>query len=138
MPEKIRRVDYFYFWVEDKPGEAARLLGKLKDAQVNLLSFNAFPGGGGQSQLTVVPEKPETFDGAAKNAGVNPSGRRECFLVQGDDHAGAAHDVLRRLAEAKVNCVASNGCSAAGGSFGMVIFVKPGDLPAASKALGVR
>src|SRR3990172_1255693 len=136
MPEEIRRVEYFYFWVEDKPGEAARLLGKLKDARVNLLSFNAFPGGGGQSQLTVVPEKPETFVATAKDAGGNPSGRRGCFLVQGDDRAGAAHDVLRRLAEAKVNCVASNGWSAAGGLFVMVIFVKPGDLPAASEALG--
>ena len=136
MYEKIRRLDYFYFWVEDKPGEAARLLGKLKDARVNLLSFNAFPGGGGQSQLTVVPEKPETFVAAVRSAGANPSGKRECFLVQGNDHAGAAHDVLRRLAEAKVNCVASNGCSAAGDSFGMVIFVKPGDMRAASEALG--
>ena len=127
MYEKIRRLDYFYFWVEDKPGEAARLLGKLKDARVNLLSFNAFPGGGGQ---------PETFVAAVRSAGANPSGKRECFLVQGNDHAGAAHDVLRRLAEAKVNCVASNGCSAAGDSFGMVIFVKPGDMRAASEALG--
>ena len=137
MPVKIRRVDYFYFWVEDKPGEGARLLGKLKDARTNLLSFTAFPGGGGQSQLTIVPEKPESFAAAAKSAGLSPSGRKECFLVQGEDHVGAAHDVLKRLADANINCVASNGCAAAGGTFGMVIFLKPGDMAAASKVLGV-
>lgn len=138
MPEQVRRVDYFYFWVEDRAGEAARLLGKLNEARVNLLSFTAFPGGGGQSQVTVVPERPETFAAAAERVGAHPSGRKECFLVQGDDHTGAAHEVLSRLAEAKINVVASNGCAAAGGTFGMVIFVKPGDVPAASKVLGAR
>ena len=137
MPEKIRRVDYFYFWLEDRAGQGASLLGKLKQARVNILSFTAFPGGGGQWQLTVVPEKPETFAADARSVGAHPSGNKECFLVQGDDHVGAAHDVFLRLAEAKINVVASNGCSAGGGSFGMVIFVKPGDIPAASKTLGV-
>ena len=137
MPEKIRRVDYYYFLVEDKPGEGARLLGQLKDARVNLLSFTAFPGGGGKAQLTVVPEKPDGFTATAKSAGLSPSGRKECFLVQGDDRVGAAQEVLKRLADANINCVASNGCATSGGTFGMVIFVKPGDLPAASKALGV-
>ena len=136
MSEKIRRVHYFNFWLEDKPGEGARVLGKLKDANVNVLSFTAFPGGGGQSQLTIVPEKPESFTAAAKSAGLTPSGRKECFLVQGDDHVGAAHEVLKRLADASINCVASNGCSAIGGTFGMVIFVKPGDVPAAARTLG--
>lgn len=136
MPAKIRRVDYFYYFLDDKPGEGARLLGKLKDAGVNLLSFTAFPGGGGRAQLTVVPEKPDALSAATRSEGLAPSGRKECFLVQGDDQAGAAYEILKRLADANINCVASNGCAAAGGTFGMVIFVKPGDLAAASKALG--
>ena len=137
MAEKIRRVEYFYFWMEDRAGEGANLLGKLKQARVNVLSFTAFPGGGGKWQLTLVPERPETFAADARSAGAHPGGSKECFLVQGDDHVGAAHDVLSRLAEAKINVVASNGCSAGGGTFAMVIFVKPGDVPAASKALGL-
>ncbi len=137
MAEKIRKVDYFYFDVEDKPGEGARLLGKLKDAWVNLLSFNAFPTAGGKAQLTVVPEKADAFVAAAKSAGLAPSGRKECFLIQGDDRVGAVFDVLKRLAEVKVNCTASNACSAGGGSYGMVLFVKAADLAAASTALGI-
>ncbi len=137
MSEKVRRVDYFYFWMEDRAGEGARLLGKLKQARVNILSFTAFPAGGGRWQLTVVPDQPRTVTADASRVGVQPSGSKECFLVQGDDHVGAAHEVLSRLAEAKINVVASTGCSAGGGTFGMVIFVKPGDIPAASKALGV-
>jgi hypothetical protein len=135
MPEKIRRVDYFYFWLDDRPGEGTRVLAKLKDARVNLLSFTAFPSGGGKAQLTVVPEDPEDLMAAAKVAGLHLAGRKECFFVQGDDHVGAAHDVLKRLADAGINCVAANGCAAAGGTFGIVIFVKPGDVANAGRVL---
>ncbi len=135
MPEKIRRVDYFYFWLDDRPGEGTRVLAKLKDARVNLLSFTAFPSGGGKAQLTVVPEDPENLMAAAKVAGLHLAGRKECFFVQGDDHVGAAHDVLKRLADAGINCVAANGSAAAGGTFGMVIFVKPGDVANAGRVL---
>jgi hypothetical protein len=136
MAEKIRRVGYFYFEVEDKPGEGAGVLGKLKDQKVNLLSFIAFPAGG-RAQLTVVPEDAEVFVTAAKSAGLTPSAKKECFLIQGDDRVGAAFDILKRLAGAKINCTASSACSAGGGRFGMVLFVKPADLGAAARALGV-
>jgi hypothetical protein len=36
MAIRIRRAGYFTIDVEDKAGEGARMLGKLKDAQVNL------------------------------------------------------------------------------------------------------
>ena len=49
--------------------------------------------------------------------------------------AAAFAHVLARLARAGINCVASNGCASAGGTFGMVIFVKPGDLSAAETIL---
>jgi hypothetical protein len=137
MADKVRRVDYFYFEAQDKPGEGARLLGKLADAGVLLLSFTAFPVAGGKAQITVVPEKPDLFLTAAKNAGLTHSGRKQCFLVQGDDRVGAARDIFKRLAEVNVNCVASSGVSASGGTYGLVLFVKQADDAAAAKALGV-
>ena len=135
MADKIRRVDYFYFEVEDRPGEGARLLGKLADGGVSLLSFVAFPAAG-KAQVTVVPEKPDLLLTAAKHAGVTHSARKECFLVQGDDRVGAARDLFKRLAEANINCVASHGCVASGG-YGLVVFVKQTDVPSAAKVLGV-
>jgi prephenate dehydratase len=136
MADTIRKLGYFYFAVDDKAGEGARVLGKLRETQVNLLSLTAFPIAGGRTQVTVVPEKPDAFLAAAKAAGLDPSARKECFLVQGGDRVGAVHDVLKRLAEAKINCTAANGCCAGGGSYGMVLFVKPADVAAAAKALG--
>ena len=56
MADQIRRVDYFYVEVPDKPGEGVRVLSALTEAGVNLLSFTAFPVGGGKSQIDVVPQ----------------------------------------------------------------------------------
>ena len=137
MADKIRRADYFYFEVEDRPGEGARLLGKLADGGVSLLSFVAFPVAGSKAQVTVVPEKADLFLTAAKSAGLTHSGRKECFLVQGVDRVGAGRDLFKRLAEAKINCVASHGCVASGGGYGLVVFVKQSDVASAAKALGV-
>ncbi len=137
MAEKIRRVDYFYFTCDDRPGEGAKILGKLRDAKVNLLAFSAFPGSGGKSQITIVPEKADALQAAARGAGLTISPRKECFLVQGDDRVGAGYDVLKRLAEAKVNCVASAATASGAGQYGMAIFVKAADLASAAKALGI-
>jgi hypothetical protein len=135
MAIQIHRAGYFTFDVDDKAGEGARVLGKLKDAQVNLLSFVAFPTGAGKAQITVIPENADAFAAAAKKVGLAPSSRRECFLVQGDDQVGAAYDVVNRLAEAKISFTAGHACSARG-SYGMTLFVKPANLAAAAKALG--
>jgi hypothetical protein len=102
---------------------------------VNLLSFVAFPTGGGKAQITVIPENADAFAAAARKVGLAPSGRKECFVVQGDDRMGAAHEVAKRLAEAKISFTAGH-ASCAGGSYGMTLFVKPADLAAAAKALG--
>jgi hypothetical protein len=137
MADKIRRCDYFYFEVQDKPGEGARLLGKLADGGVLLRFIVAFPTSADKAQFTVVPEKPDQLLTAAKNAGLTPSDRKQCFLVQGDDRVGAARDTFKRLADANINCVASSAVSAPGGTYGLVFFVKQADVAAAAKALGV-
>src|SRR5215211_903987 len=102
MAEKVRRVDYFYFEIEDAPGQLARVLGKLREQNVNLIAYVAFPTSRGKGQVTVIPEKSEALQSAARNAGLTPSSRKECFFVQGDDRIGAAHEVLKRLADANI------------------------------------
>ena len=51
---QIGRVTYAYVEVPDKPGEGARVLGKLSENGVNLVSMTAFPTSGGKSQIDVV------------------------------------------------------------------------------------
>jgi len=135
MADQIRRVDYFYVEVPDKPGEGARVLAGLKESGVDLLNFTAFPGAGGKTQIDLVPQDAEALTRAANKAGLKLSARKQALFVQGQNRAGAAADVLRKLAEAKVNVRAANGCAGQGG-FGLILWVAPSDLTAAAKALG--
>jgi hypothetical protein len=137
MADTTRRVDYYHFEIDDKPGQGAWLLGQLADAGVSLLAFTAFPIAGGKTQVTVVPEKPEAFVNAAFKAGLRHSGPRACFLVQGENRAGAARHLLKRLADANVNCTAANGAAATSTHYGLILFVRPADVTAAARALGV-
>jgi hypothetical protein len=136
MADQIRRVDYYYVEVPDKPGEGVRVLGALKEAGVNLLSFTAFPGSKGKTQIDLVALDGEALVRAAKNAGLTLSPRKQAFFVQGSDRAGAAAEVLRKLSSAGINIRASNGAAAQGG-FGMIVWVAQGDIANAAKALGV-
>ena len=56
MAVTIRRVEYYYIIVEDRPGEGARIFAALKNANVNLVAFTAFPVGVGKTQLDFFPE----------------------------------------------------------------------------------
>ncbi len=135
MADKARRVDYFYAEVADQPGEGARIFQKLKDAGVNLLSFNAFPGVANKAQIDFVPESSEGFIKAAKSAGITLSAKKQALFVQGADRVGAAAEILKKLADAKINVRAASGCAADTG-FGVIIWVRPEDFQAAAKALG--
>ncbi len=137
MPDRVRRVSYWYFEVQDQPGEGAKLFEKLRDQKANLLHFTAFPTGGGKAQVDVVPEDPAAFAEAVKRAGLHPAGPKDAFLVQGGDRPGAAAETLRKLAAAKVNVIAANASTAQGGVFGMIVWVAAGDVANAARALGV-
>jgi len=136
MADQIRRVDYCYVEIPDKPGEGVRVLAALKEAGINLLNFTAFPTAGGKAQLDLVVEDSNALAKAAKSAGLNLSQKKQAFFIQGQNRAGAAADALRKLADAKVNVRAANG-SAGQGGYGMIVWVAPSDYNAAAKALGV-
>ena len=135
MADQIRRVDYFYVEVPDQPGEGVRVLMAVKEAGVNLLSFTAFPTGSGKAQVDLVPENAEALQKAAKNARLQLSPRKQAFFVQGENRAGAAADVLRKLSSAGINVRAANGAAAPGG-FGLILWVAPGDYAKAAQVLG--
>jgi hypothetical protein len=88
MPDEVRRIDYFYVTVPDKPGEAARVLAALHRAGVNLLGVLAFPHGARRSQLDLIPEDSDMFVNAAKTAELKLSKKKSGFLIQGEDRPG--------------------------------------------------
>ena len=137
MGDEIRRVDYFYIEVSDKPGEGARVLATLRDAGVNLIAFSGFPEGR-RAQLDFVPEDADAFRQAAKKAGWKLTGPKKAFLMSGEDRVGVVADVLGKLADAKINVVAVDALCAGAGRYGAILWVGPKDVTRAAKVLGAK
>jgi hypothetical protein len=135
MAETIRIVDYFYTEVPDKPGEAARILGQLRDAGVYLLVFSGFPKGR-KAQLDFVAPDAAAFKAAAKKAKLKLVGPKKAFVIYGDDRVGVGAELLGKLAAAKVNVTATQAIVAGADRFGMILWVKARDVKKAAKVLG--
>jgi len=137
MPATIRRVEYFYTMVKDRPGEAYGLLSKLATADVNLLAFNAIPIGPEQTQLVLFPESVELLGRAAQRTGLVLTGPQRAFLIQGDDRLGAIAEIHRKLFDAHINVYASSGVTDGRGGYGYVLYVRPEAFQTAADVLGV-
>jgi len=137
MGETIKRVEYFYAIVEDKPGEARKLLEFCSAHSVNLINFTAFPVGEKLSQLDFVPEDVGKLKLAAQEAGIDLYGPKQAFLIQGEERLGILVEYHLRLAGAGINVRAANGTNDGRGGFGYILWVNPDDYEKAAAALGV-
>ena len=137
MPDEIKRIDYYYVSVPDKPGEGARILAALRDAGVNLIGVSAFPHGTRRSQLDLIPSDRATFANAARAAGLKLSTKKSGFLIQGQDRVGAVADIAKRLADASINVTSVQLFCAGSGRYGGMLWVNAPDLRKAAKALGI-
>ena len=135
MVDIIRKVAYFAMDVPNKPGEGARVLGVLADAGVNLLAFTGFPSGR-KAQLDFIPEDVAVFKNTVKAAKIKTRPQKFGFLVQGDDRKGAVADLVKTLAEKKINVTAMNAVSASAGRYAAILWVATKDVNKAAKALG--
>jgi len=136
VAEKARPVEYYYATIPDEPGTGAKVLAQLQQAGVNLVACLAFPSEKGKTQIDVVPENASALRDAAGKAGLKLTGPRKAFLVQGDDRVGAVADVMKKLAEARINITAAAAAAAGGGRYGMILWVAQADHAKAAKALG--
>ncbi len=136
MADTVRRVEYYYVTVPDKPAEGERILSVLRESEINLLAYLGFPTGGGQTQVDLVPEDPASFRQAAEGAGLTLSDAKRAFLIQGDDRVGAVTDTTGKLAEANINITAAAATSAGSGRYGMILWVAQDEYERAADALG--
>lgn len=135
MADTVKRMQYFYTEVPDKPGEGARILSVLKDAGVNLLAYSGFPKGR-RAQLDFIPTDVAAFRTAARKAKLTLIGPKTGFLIQGEDRAGALAEIVAKLAEAKINVTACDAVAAGEGRYGALLWVKPQDVQKAARVLG--
>jgi hypothetical protein len=137
MADTVRRVQYAYVMVPNRPGQGARVLAELQAAEVDLQAYSGFPGKGG-AQIDLVTRDMAGLKRVARKNGWRLSKAKKGFLVQGTDRIGAVHRQLARLAAGKVNVVAADAVAAGQSRFGMILWVRPKDYARAARALGAR
>ena len=135
MSDTVRKVDYYYVVVPDRPGECAKVLSALAAEGINLLAFSGFPSAR-KGQLDLVPEDSAAFKIAAKKLKLKLSPRKSAFLAQGDDRVGAMNETMDKLAGAKINITAIDAISSGGGRYGAIFWVKPETVSRAARLLG--
>lgn len=136
MAEVVRRVEYYYTEVKDRPGEGAKVLDTLKAARVNLIAYTGFPTTRGRAQLDFVPSDRRAFLAAARKSGIRLVGPKTAFLIQGDDRIGAVADIVSKMGQARLNVVAMNAIAAGRRRYGAILWVKPRNVGKAAKILG--
>jgi len=135
MPTTIRKVSYAYVTAASKPGEAARILEALRDANVNLLAFSGFPQGRNRAQLDVVTDDLNGLKAVARDRKWKLSRIKRAFLVQGMDQVGAAVAPLATTSAANINVIAADAIAAGEGRFAMIFWVESRNYTRAAKLL---
>ena len=137
MPTTNRNVEYAYFTVANRSGEAARILEALRDSHINLLAFSGFPQGRNKAQIDLVTDDIDALKAAAKRLKWKLSRTKRAFLAEGTDEVGAALPPIAKMARAKINVIAADAVAAGEGRFGMLFWVAPRDYRRAAKLLEV-
>ena len=137
MSDTVKRIEYYYTEIPDRPGAGAKVLNALKTARINLLACSGFPIADGRAQVDFVPSNQRAFLAAARRADIKLVGPKIAFLIQGEDRVGAVTDIVTRLGQARINVTALTGIAAGKGRYGVILWVKPRKVSQAAQVLGV-
>jgi len=129
-----KRITVHCLEIEDKPGSLQKLLAQAASANVDLLCFAAFSGGGGRGRLYLSAKAPQSLEACTQAAGIKTTAAAG-FIIGGEDKTGAAAESLRGLADAGINGVAG-AAMVCDGQYHMLIVVDAADGDAAEAALG--
>ena len=127
-------MESFSLEVTDEPGAVYRVLSWLEEAGVQLVYFTAYPIDDGKAHIDLVVEDPMALARAAIQHGLAPLASTQAFMVSGSEGPSRAAELLRHLADARINVHAATG-TVQRGSFGFIVWIRPADLEAASRAL---
>jgi hypothetical protein len=90
-------------YLDDQPGELARLGQVLGDAGVNIEGFCATSSGGGQTEVHVLVEDAAAAFGALAGAEIEVVSEEEVAVVEVEDRPGELGQMSRKLGDAGVN-----------------------------------
>lgn len=132
---KITRERFFAIAVLSQAGQLAQVNAALMEARVPCSGIWSFPTQGQEAEIIVMPRNPEVF---LKTASANHWKFREgfCFRLEGTDSTGALVDILKQLADDKINLRAVD-AMAVEGKFACCLWVDDHEREHVSQVLGL-
>lgn len=90
-------------YVDDDPGELARVGDVLGDAGVNIAGLCAVTSGGGQAKIHILVADPTPAFEALQGAGIEIAEEQEVIVLDVEDRPGGLAEVVHKLGAAQVN-----------------------------------
>jgi hypothetical protein len=90
-------------YLDDQPGELARVGDVLGKAGTNISGLCAITTGGGQAELHVLVQDATAAFEALQDAGIKIAAEQEVIVLDVEDRPGALGEVAHKLGMAKVN-----------------------------------
>jgi hypothetical protein len=130
----VKRVAVHCVDIEDKPGSLQKFLAQSSMSGADYLCFSAFSCGDNHCRVYVSAKDPKIFEDFAGEAGIKTT-EATGFIVDGVDRAGAAADVLKRLAEKDIRGI-TGAAMVCDNRYHLLVVVNAKDADRAQKALG--
>ena len=90
-------------YLDDQPGELARVGDVLGKAGANIGGLCALSTGGGQAEVHILVNDATSAFEALQAAGIKIAAEQEVLVLEIEDRPGALGALARRLGEARVN-----------------------------------
>ncbi len=90
-------------YLDDQPGELARIGDVLGNAGANIAGLCALSSGGGQAEVHILVHDATAAFEALQRAGIRIAAEQEVLVLEIEDRPGALGEVARKLGEARVN-----------------------------------
>jgi hypothetical protein len=90
-------------YLDDQPGELARVGDVLGKAGANIVGLCALTSGGGQAEVHILVQDPTPAFEALQGAGIKIAAEQEVIVLDVEDRPGVLGEVARKLGNANVN-----------------------------------
>ena len=90
-------------YLDDQPGELARIGDVLGQAGANIAGLCAVASGGGQAEVHILVDDATAAFEALQGAGIRIAAEQEVLVLEIEDRPGALGEIARRLGMARVN-----------------------------------
>ena len=90
-------------YLDDQPGELARVGDVLGEAGANIEGLCAVTSGGGQAAVHILVQDPTPAFEALERAGIRIAAEEEVIILEMEDRPGSLGEVASKLGKADVN-----------------------------------